>query len=146
MNIGDYVRTDKGQVGKLKELNLDYTTGKRLVTYYTYREVKENWVMFDNQNITQRFVDGSCYYLTDEELKAVEQSIVKSSTNIIDLIEPQDLLYIDIDDSYEGGIIVPRIPETQAELNKMIELIKNNTWILKGIVTHEQLEEMEYKI
>lgn len=90
MKIGDYVRTDKGEIGKLKELKLDYTKGKRLVTYYTYREVEENFIIFDNTNITQRFVDGSCYYLTDDELKNVEESIIKSSPNIIDLIEVGD--------------------------------------------------------
>lgn len=70
----------------------------------------------------------------------------KSSPNILELLEPQDLLYIDIDNGFEGGIIVPRIPETQNELNKMIELIKNGTWILKGVVTYEQLENCKYRV
>lgn len=44
MKIGNYVRTDKGEIGKLEDLKLNYTTGKRLVTYYTYREVKEFYI------------------------------------------------------------------------------------------------------
>ena len=71
---------------------------------------------------------------------------LKSTKNILDLLQPQDLLYIDIDpyDGY-GGIAVPRVPETQAELDKYIEKIKIGDYKLKGIVTHELLEECVYK-
>ena len=29
LNVGDYVRTDKGEIGKLEELKLNYTKGKK---------------------------------------------------------------------------------------------------------------------
>ena len=150
MKVGDYVRTDKGEIGKLEELKLNYTKGKRLVTYYTTREVEESFVMFDNTNITQRFVDGSCYYLTDDELKLVEESIIKSSPNIIDLIEVGD---------YVNGYPVEKVYQPiNEELGKIVRFATDNTsgWEyeaeeiyerdIKSIVTKEQFEEMEYKI
>ena len=75
-----------------------------------------------------------------------EEDITKSSPNILKLLEPMDLLYVDIDGGFEGGIIVPRIPETQNELNGFIEFIKSGQWILKGIVTHEQLKSRVYEV
>ena len=64
----------------------------------------------------------------------------------MDLIECQDLLYIDISPDNCGGIVVPRIAETQEELNKIISNIKNGVWILKEIVTKEQIKSNAYTI
>lgn len=63
------------------------------------------------------------------------------SPNIIDLIEPMDLMYIDISPDDCGGIVVPRVPETLNELNEIKEKIKRGECILKGVVTHEQLSK-----
>ena len=138
MKVNDYVRTDKGEIGKLKELKLDYTKGKRLVTYYTYREVEENFIIFDNTNITQRFVDGSCYYLTDDELKNVEESIIKSSPNIIDILE--------VGDYVNGGQV--------REIEKDYIRISGGSYIwqflkkeeIKSIATKEQFKNIEYEV
>lgn len=148
MKVGDYVRTNKGEIGKLKELKLNYTKGKRLVTYYTTREVEENFVMFDNKNITQRFVDGSCYYLTDDELKMVEESIIKSSPNIIDLIEVGDIInfgYVYTQTKEVKNIKVHRI-KNEADLLLHKFYINENKRKLLSIVTKEQFESMEYRI
>ena len=141
MKVGDYVRTDIGEIGKLEDLKLEYTKGKRLVTYYTYREVKENLVVFDNKNITQRFVDGSSIYLTDDELKNVEDSIVKSSPNIIDLIEVGD---------YVNNEKVIQMYNPEGKYTLWIKL-NDNTFIdnqedIKSIVTKEQFSSMKYKV
>ena len=139
IKVNDYVRTDKGDIGKLEDLKLEYTKGKRLVTYYTYREVKENLVVFDNKNITQRFVDGSSIYLTDDELKNVKESIVKSSPNIIDLIEVGDyvngLKVMEVNNEIKGfGTIV---------FDKYTSIMEDYIY---SIVTKEQFEQIEYKI
>ena len=68
----------------------------------------------------------------------------KHNKDIMDLIECQDLLYIDISPDNCGGIVVPRIAETQEELNKIISNIKNGVWILKEIVTKEQIKSNAY--
>lgn len=74
-------------------------------------------------------------------------TIVNSSPDIIDLLESWDLLYIDIDpyDGY-GGITVPRIAETEAELDRWKKKIIEKEWVLKSVVTKEKLEENEYII
>lgn len=149
MKVGDYVRTDIGEIGKLEDLKLEYTKGKRLVTYYTYREVKENLVVFDNKNITQRFVNGSSIYLTDDELKNVEDSIIKSSPNIIDLIEVGD--YVNgLKVSSVGGTYYGR--KDKAIYCDYCENKETGKWTMiyddeiKSIVTKEQFSSMEYKV
>ena len=77
---------------------------------------------------------------------ALQSSGYKSSPNIIDLIEVGDLLYVDISPDDCGGIVVPRIPETKFELDILIKKIKCSAKTLKGIITKEQLESMEYKV
>lgn len=90
-------------------------------------------------------IDG--FFIDKEEINYIEKKeITKASYNIIDLINPQDLLYIDIDDGYQGGIIVPRIPETIGEMENVKKQIKDGTIILKGIVTKEQLNSNVYRI
>ncbi len=69
-----------------------------------------------------------------------------SSPNIINLILPMDLMYIDILPDNCGGIVVPRIPETYCELEQIINEIKLRNYVLKGIVTKEQLIENMYKV
>lgn len=86
------------------------------------------------------------YKIDEEGNYVIDNSIIKSSPNIIDLLEPMDLMYIDIDNGYEGGIIVPRITETQNELNEYIEKFKDGTLILKGVITKEQLDNSTYWI
>lgn len=92
--------------------------------------------------------DKNYWYCEDLTIykKYAEDYNFKSSPNIIELLEPMDLLYIDIDGGFEGGIVVPRMAETQDELNGFVEFIKSGHWILKGVVTHEQLENNMYKV
>ena len=71
---------------------------------------------------------------------------IKSSPNIIDLLQPMDLMYIDISTDNCGGIVVPRIPETYCELEQIINEIKLGNYVLNGIVTKEQLMENMYKV
>ena len=72
--------------------------------------------------------------------------IGEPSFNIIELIEPMDLMYIDISPDNCGGIVVPRIAETLNELDKWKERFSNGSCVLKGVVTREQLENNIYRI
>lgn len=119
MKIGDYVRTRTGTIGKIININ----------------EFREPSMKYG--------IDFQC---ADDIIFIGDEHIVKSSSNIIDLLKPMDLIYVDIDNGYAGGIIAPRIAETQAELNLMIDLIKSGKWILKGIVMKEQLDSIRYKV
>ncbi len=78
-----------------------------------------------------------------DELEALD---IKTDFNIINLIEPMDLMYIDISPDDCGGIVVPRIAETLNELDKWKSRFANSICILKDVVTHEQLENGKYKI
>lgn len=99
-----------------------------------------------------RTKDGRIYKIGDignfiySEDDVIIQGIIKSSPNIIDLIEVGDLIYVNISPDDCGGIIVPRITETERELNSLKLSIENKDYILKSIITHEQIESMEYKV
>ena len=118
MKVGDYVRTN-GEIGKI--INCP-------------EQLKESY--------------GKLLWIeTSEEQRPInKEEIIKSSPNILELLEPQDLLYVDIDNDFEGGIIVPRIPETLNELNDYIKKIKSGGLILKGVITHEQLMERMFEV
>ena len=122
LKVGMYVRTKFG-IKQIYEINNKATKWK-----YLYKSTKQ-----DGDNC----IDLS--FLKEDD-------ILKASENIIDLIEPMDLLFLDIDYGYEGGIIVPRIAETMNELNKVKEKIKNGELILKYIVTREQIESLKYEV
>jgi hypothetical protein len=93
MKVGDYVRTKHGYIG-----------------IYTEKEEIErvpDWNGgWKDEKILYQLINGSRFF---------EDKIIKSSPNIIDLIEIGDLMYIDICPDDCGGIVVPRIAETLAE-------------------------------
>ncbi|NLE03623.1 MAG: hypothetical protein GX638_02325 [Crenarchaeota archaeon] len=124
MKVGDYVRFDYHrvtvpiQIARITEVHYDITDE-----------------------------DDNVCYSTDVGLVIDESNLVKEpSPNIMDLILPMDLMYIDISPDNCGGIVVPRIPETYCELEQIINEIKLGNYVLKGIVTKEQLMEKMYKV
>lgn len=82
----------------------------------------------------------------ENEYIVYDYNIISHSKNILDLIECQDLLYIDISPDDFGGIIVPRIAETLNELNLLKTKIENGYYILKGIIPKEKLNREVYNI
>ena len=72
---------------------------------------------------------------------------MECSNDILDLIKPQDLMYIDID-PYDGcgGIVVPRVAETQNELNKYLEPIKKDKHKLVGVLSLEMINNNMYEV
>lgn len=123
MKIGDYVRIvdnlGKQFIGKIYNIN-------------EFREPSMKYAI-------------DCQIFNDYAFIGDER-IVKSNPNILELLEPMDLLYIDISPDDCGGIVVPRIPETLDELNNYINRIKSGECILKGVVTREQIENNMYKV
>lgn len=91
------------------------------------------------------YLDGEVIdYWGDEQIWIGIEDILKASHNIIDLIEPMDLMYIDISPDDCGGIIVPRIAETLNELKIWKERFDSGSCILKGVITKEQIKENIY--
>lgn len=86
-------------------------------------------------------------YIENEKGSMIpKDEITKASHNIIDLIEPMDLMFIDISPDDCGGIVVPRVAETEAELKKYKKDFASGWFVLKGVVTREQIEAMAYKV
>lgn len=75
------------------------------------------------------------------------KNIIATSYDILDLLKPLDLMYIDID-PYDGlgGIVVPRIAETMAELNKYKALIKMGEYKLISIITYGEIKNGSYVV
>lgn len=94
-----------------------------------------------------QYSNNDFYIHTDKKGEVIYKSmIVKASHNILELIEPMDLMFIDISPDDCGGIVVPRIAETINELEQWKERISNKNCILKYIVTREQIESARYKV
>lgn len=68
------------------------------------------------------------------------------SFNLIDLVKPMDLLFIDISPDRYGGIVVPRVPETESDLEVIKNNINSGANILKGVLTQEQISSEVYWI
>lgn len=113
MNIGDYVRTKDGRIGKIIDYHNDPTD------YYF-----------------------NCYE-TDLSMQLTEYDNIKSSPNIIDLIEVGD---------YVNGCLVLDIAQAPKKALYLLEkdnhcaLIPRKNKDIKSIVTKEQFEAMQYKV
>ena len=114
LEVGMYVRTDNGIIGKIYE---------QIGDMFTYKDSNRDYIT---------------YGLSHNE-------ILKASHNIIDLIEVGD---------YVNGELVVAIHKNyvcdEIKLGIALETACNYTAILnediKSIVTHEQMEQMAYKV
>lgn len=118
MKVGDYVRTEKGIIGKFNVVK----TGETIPNWnggYGYKEIDKEYI--DN-NVYNRFDD----------------KIIKSSQNILDLIEIGD---------YVNGTMVTEIKD-----GKPFKEDYNDPYYsyyfddIYSIVTKEQFSQMEYRI
>lgn len=122
--IGMYARFN-GKIGRIKHI----CTCEQCKARGYYEPVIEN-IHGDNEYVSCYFKDG-----------------LKTSNDILDLLEVQDLMYIDISPNDVGpGIIVPRIAETINELNKWKLRLKSNECKLVGVTPHEILESQCFRI
>lgn len=127
------------QVGKFGRTNL----GKILVFAYIENAqgecYKNKVILSDGKEIINEF-----YYFEKDE------KIMKESSNLIDLIEVKDILRIimcdDEDIDGENPYETLWYIDTSYTLNNIIALIKTNKVSLLGIATHEQFENIEYKV
>lgn len=146
LEVGMYIRTDKGFIAKIKEFKHHYTKGKRLVDGYSVKEVVENYLSLDGNQC--RLIESIDYsippcYPSDEELDEIKSHIVKTSYNIIDILEVGDyvngniILYKDTGIAHNQNLIVCIGRDEERH-------IYDETCI-KSIVTKEQFEQMAYK-
>lgn len=122
LNIGDYVRFDYHRV------TVPILIGK--IVHIEYDKAEKH-----------------CFYVTDGGLVIGNENIIKSSRNIIDLIQVGD---------YVNGDLVYYRPDsnrdekrqvTNTDMCGMVEYIPiTSLYKIKSIVTKEQFEALEYKV
>ena len=123
MDVGNYVRTKNGIIGKIERKQLiGYSDWTIDTLYYNDDEIIDNW---------------TC--------GIKEYDVIKSSPNIIDLIEVGDYvngyLVKSVDDN--GVYIdIPFVDDQSIGCNE--DLIRPNQ--IKSIVTKEQFESMKYEV
>ena len=95
--------------------------------------VKDDWIETDTKFITRTF----------------PKDFVKASYNIIDILEVGDTIEIDVidKDNYPTimGINFARI-DNKVELASIKDMLKNESAKLLTVITHEQMEQMSYKV
>ena len=147
IRVNDYVRTDRGYITKISDFKEHYTKGKRLGLK---EEVVENFLLLDDKQC--EIIDSIDYsippcYPSDEELEKIKSHIIKSSPNIIDLIEYDDVLKIMYEEKeYVCKVVnVSGVKGLQLTSTLSVGLGVVGAYI-KSIVTREQFESMEYKV
>ena len=143
MNVGDYVRTKDGIIAKIID-NIE-------------NPYKEKTIFVLDKEININDLEGADIYsilnpFAEETINRIdthfqdEKIIIKSSPNIIDLIEVGD---------YVNGMLV--IEETPKDKRKKQQIIVDSTAVewgterlfnkdIKSIITREMFESMEYKV
>ena len=129
MNIGDYVRTKRGQLHRITDLK----------KYY------ENDVLIEDKQLVH--IDN---HFSGWDLGQFKELIVKSSPNIIDLIEVGDyvngykVLEIEKDYLFDYTEEINVLIVQNGEVYEVAKKIYSDD--IKSIVTKEQFESMEYKV
>ena len=115
MKVGDYVRISNGQIAKITKIK-EYKKWSNII----YTDIAID--MHEDRCCNENFID--------------EEDIIKSSPNIIDLIEVGD---------YVNGERVVDINQKYKYLELSDEEITTKSEDIKSIVTKEQFESMEYR-
>lgn len=118
MEVGDYVRTKYGNIGKITNLNKQFSRV----------EYKDNQTRCDTN----------------------ESNILKSSPNIIDLIEVGDYVngckIIELTTNIDGKVLYLETDITEFDNIYACGYINIYEKDIRTIVTKEQFESMEYKV
>ena len=122
MKVGDYVRYQKSKYyDEIKDIRIAKIMD--IKEYTGYKDINGNNIKFIF------FVGGNGEY---------EDKIIKSSPNIIDLIE--------VGDYVNGRIVDDYIYLDKLGLIGLTELEKEDEKFIKSIVTKERFSQMEYKV
>lgn len=124
LEVGQFVRTKKGTIFKIVGGNVDMW---EIDIDYSYLSKCEN--------------EDYDSYAYNKNNSLFEELVVKASYNIIDILEIGD---------YVNGLPVAKTSEYIGTYEKYIELYGScSDWEnedIKSVITHEQMEQMKYKI
>lgn len=127
IKIGEFVRTKDGRIGKILEPKPEYFD-KKLINIT--KEISAN-VFIDYGEIIE--------YCKITEIK-------KHSTNILDVIEPEDVLEVEIEKVGDIVYIGIKKDTTEFSYSNIKKSIRNKEVKLLRILTHEQYEKNCYKM
>ena len=114
MNVGDYVRTKRDGIGK--------------IISFSYQEE-----------------DECCFIELSNRRTGIKQfNIIKSSPNIIDLIEKSDLVVDNYGNVYVVDYVFDNYIYTTTKQGNIVKTLCD--YQIKSIVTKEQFSQMEYKV
>lgn len=120
IEVGEYVRTNDGIIGKIKRIELDNID--KSLKWYIF-----DWKRPDINKIEEVYIN--------------KPYITKYSKNLIDLIEVGDIVEVlDYD-----WVRVFNIDDEDI-LESVIEDIQEGNWKLQGIMTKEVYEQNSYKV
>lgn len=120
MKIGDYIRINNGQIAKIVKIK-EYKKWLNII----YTDIAID--MHEDRACNDNFVD--------------EEDIIKSSPNIIDLIE--------VGDYVNGGKVYEKEKDyivINADFGNLFEFMNIYEKDIKSIVTKEQFEIMKYRV
>ena len=118
LEVGMYVRTKEGRIAKITDNN-------------TYCTINDKEVIYVENNEDVYGIYG---------FMILKEMIIKASHNIIDLIEPKDIIV-----GIDGHIFeIYAVGSDCVYINGLKEFIYEHE--IKSIVTKEQFENMEYKV
>ena len=116
--------------------------------YVRFKDKRGNQYIRKLTRVNTQRGDAGAY--VDKEANNVRgvslKNIIQAEYDITDLLECNDLLYIDAYPDDYGGIVVPMIAETLRDLNNIKENLKNGSWILKGVVAWQNINNICYWI
>lgn len=94
-----------------------------------------------------RTFNGKIWIIKSKQaISGHKKDIFNASHELMELVEPGDLMYIDISPDNYGGITVPRIAETLNELEKWKTKFASGECILKAVLTKEQIINNWYEV
>ena len=117
IEVNEYVRTDKGNIGKIVEIRLGFNKDTQL-----YQDI----------------------YILDNGLGTVLDYIVKHSKQLTDLIENKDVVKVRA--AKEAVFLGIDEDTTDIKYKELIENIENGEYELLEILTHEKFEANCYKV
>lgn len=142
IQVGEYVRTDKGYIEKIKDFKPHYTKGKRIGKD---EEVIENFLLMGAKQC--KLIESIDYsippcYPSDEELEKIKKHIIKHSKNIIDLIEEGDYVNGCKVHSVDEDCVTVYLEVGESAIDYNYIFAKD----IKSIVTREMYESIKYEV
>ena len=123
MNVGDYVRTKDGYIAKFI----------RTENYLEYGEVIETEAYKFDSPIDE--------YNDEVNWEYAKEIIIKSSPNIIDLIEVGDIVNYE---QLNGGVVLNKKEDSIDTWSILPNSLKNED--IKSVITKEQLKNCMYEV